>query len=189
MDPNMHFLTPILVALILGWSIFRRVRRSIGRQLVRPRRLLFRAVLLGSVGVLLLVVSVSKATLLGALLGGMVCGAALGIFGLQHTRFEWSTDGHYYTPHTYIGIFVVALLVARVAYRLLVVQLNGFNASTDPNPFDQYQRSPLTLGIFGLLVGYYVVYNVGVLRTSRAMAPLASAAVPASDVAPPADRV
>ena len=185
----MHFLTPILVALILGWSIFRRVRRSIGRQLVHPRRLLFRAVLLGLVGILLLVASVSRTTLLGALLGGMVCGAALGIFSLQHTRFEFSTDGHYYTPHTYIGIFVVALLVARVAYRLLVVQMSGFAASPDSNPFDQYQRSPLTLGIFGLLVGYYVLYNAGILRTTRTMAPLASATAPASDAAPPADRV
>jgi hypothetical protein len=29
------------------------------------------------------------------------------------------------------------------------------------------QRSPLTLAIAGLLVGYYLVYNVGLLRMAR----------------------
>jgi hypothetical protein len=34
------------------------------------------------------------------------------------------------------------------------------------NPWAAYQN-PLTLAIFGVVVGYYVFYNIGILRKSR----------------------
>jgi hypothetical protein len=40
-------------------------------------------------------------------------------------------------------------------------------AQADQNPFAAFQRSPLTLAIFGVLIGYYVFYYAGVLRESK----------------------
>jgi hypothetical protein len=54
-------------------------------------------------------------------------------------------------------------------------------AQADQNPFAAFQRSPLTLAIFGVLVGYYVFYYAGVLRASRnlpAPAPAVSSETP-----------
>jgi hypothetical protein len=38
------------------------------------------------------------------------------------------------------------------------------------NPLAVYEHSPLTLTIIGLPIGYYVRYNLGILRRSRTLA-------------------
>ena len=42
-------------------------------------------------------------------------------------------------------------------------------AQADRNPFATYQKSPLTLAIFGVVVGYYLLYYTGVLNKSKAL--------------------
>jgi hypothetical protein len=44
------------------------------------------------------------------------------------------------------------------------------------NPLSAYQGSPLTLAIFGVLIGYYLVFYIGVLRKTRNLAPLPAGA-------------
>ena len=63
-------------------------------------------------------------TLLGALLGGVGCGAALAYLGLKYTLFEGAGAERFYTPHTYIGLFVSALFLARVAFRILTAYVS-----------------------------------------------------------------
>ena len=92
----------------------------------------------------------------------MLPGALLGFLGLRLTRFETNAAGHSYTPNTHIGIALSALFVGRMAYRLIV--LNG--ATTGQNHAPPFQ-SPLTLFILGLTVGYYLVYQTGLLIHSR----------------------
>jgi len=160
--------TSVLIAVFLGWAIYRRARRSFGRQPLNVVRLRLRIGVLAVIGSLILVVSAANVNLLAALLGGIACGAVLATVGLRHTRFEATPVGRFYTPHTYIGLFVSALFIGRILFRYLT--LYGHPQSmvqASPNPFDQYQRSPLTLAIFGVLVGYYILFNLGVLRKSR----------------------
>jgi hypothetical protein len=157
-------ITPLLVSLLIGWSIYRRARRSIGRQPVRQARLWLRVAVFAVIGALVLVASITNARLLAALAGGAVGGVALGFIGLRHTKFEATSQGEFYTPHTYIGLIVSALFIARIAFRFMSIYLAPRASAMPINPFDQYQRSPLTLAIFGILVGYYAVFNLGVLR-------------------------
>ena len=167
-DLDNHAVTSVLIAVFLGWAIYRRARRSFGRQPVNIARLRLRIGVLAVVGALILAVSATNMNLLAALLGGIACGAVLATVGLRHTRFEATSEGRFYTPHTYIGLFVSALFIGRILFRYLT--LYGHPQSmvqASPNPFDQYQRSPLTLAIFGVLVGYYILFNLGVLRRSR----------------------
>lgn len=158
---------PLMLVALLGWSLYRRARRSIGRQLVRPKRLWIRVAVLIVLMAIFIIASLSRVALLEALLGGLLGGVALSIISLQFTKFERAADGHYYTPHAYIGMLIVALFAGRLAYRMFGAQMPAPASS----PFDQYQKSPLTLAIFGVLVGYYVVYNIGILRKSIALAP------------------
>lgn len=170
MDPKL--ITPILVAAFVAWGVLRRVRRTFGRQRVQPGRLWFRIGLFALVGALFLATSAARNTqALGALIAGIACGAALAYVGLRHTQFEVTPEGRFYTPHTYIGLAVTALFVGRLLYRFLYLSY-GAHALADPNQnlAIAYQRNPLTLGIFGALVGYYVLFYAGVLAKTRELA-------------------
>ncbi|HWW32120.1 MAG TPA: hypothetical protein VNY70_02010, partial [Steroidobacteraceae bacterium] len=81
---------------------------------------------------------------------------------------EVTPEGRFYTPHTYIGLAVTVLFLGRLAYRFLYLSsgANGMFAP-DPNAAIAYQRSPLTVGIFAVLVGYYLSYYAGVLHRTR----------------------
>ncbi|HZP65544.1 MAG TPA: DUF1453 domain-containing protein [Rudaea sp.] len=168
MDPQL--VTPLLVAALAAFAIYRRVRRNIGRQPVLPVRMQWRIGLFGVIGALMLVSALRDVQLSGALAAGIAGGVALGWLGLRHTKFEATEQGHFYTPHTYIGVFVSALLVARLLYRFAVVGPMAQAAQAQGDPF-AYQRSPLTLAIFGVVVGYYVCYYIGVLIKSRSSPP------------------
>lgn len=172
MDPKL--LSPLLLGVVAILLLYRRVRRSFGRQSVSTARLTIRATVLGLLGVLLVSAIWRDYHLVEALALGLVAGAVLALIGLRHTRFETTGQGRFYTPHTYIGVLVLALFVGRLIYRLAVSSaaapaLQGA-ARGAPNPLAIYEHNPLTLTIIGLPIGYYVLYNLGVLRKSRALA-------------------
>jgi len=168
MDQN--FIVPTLLTALVLWAIYRRVRRNVGRQRIEPGRMKFRIGVLTAVGALIALVALRDWYLLGAMLAGIAAGVLLGWIGLRETKFEASDQGRFYTPHLYIGLFVSGLLIARVAYRFLAVYPSMHAAAqTDQNPFAAYQKSPLTLAILGVVIGYYVFYYAGVLRTSRGL--------------------
>ena len=171
MDPKL--LTPILIGALIAWGIARRVRRTFGRQAVQPWRIWLRIAVLTVAGGFIAVASVLRGPeMVEALLAGLAAGAALAYLGLRHTRFEVTPEGRFYTPHTYIGLAVMLLFLGRLAYRFLYLA-NGANGmfAGDPNGAAMYQRGPLTVvtvGIFAVLVGYYVLYYAGVLMRMRA---------------------
>jgi hypothetical protein len=175
MDPKL--LGPLLFGALIVLMIFRRARRSFGRQPVNTARLSLRAAVLCVLGVLLASTIWRDVRLIEALAAGILGGAVLGLLGLRHTRFEATEQGRFYTPHTYIGVLVLALFVGRLVYRLAIgyagspgmhAALGGGGAPA--SPLAAYGRSPLTLALIGLPIGYYVLYNIGVLRKSRALA-------------------
>ena len=150
---------------------YRRFRRSFGRQPVQPARMILRVVVLGVIGALLLLGSVMDTRLFAADAGGLVAGIALGFWGLRLTRFEREPDGVHYIPHSWFGVGISLLLLARLAYRFSVLWPTMHAQVAGPAP---YPRSPLTLALFGLLVGYYVCYYLGVLRMAKKQ-PMAAA--------------
>ena len=175
MDPKL--ITPILIAALVVWGVVRRLRRTFGRQPVHSGRLWLRIGLLTLAGGLVVATSATRsAESFEALAAGLACGAALGYLGLRHTRFEVTPEGRFYTPHTYIGLAVTLLFLGRLLYRFLYLS-NGASGmfAADPSLAAAYQRSPLTLGVFAMLLGYYLLFNAGVLARSR------SAALPAAD--------
>lgn len=168
---DQKLILPIVIGALVLFALYRRVRRTIGRQPVRPRRMQLRIGVLGIVGLMFALVAARDMNLLGGLLAGVAGGLLLGWFGLRHTKFEVTAQGRFYTPHTYIGLAVSALLIGRLAYRFLAVYPAMQAASrADQDPFSSFTRSPLTLAVFGVLIGYYVLYYAGVLRKSDELA-------------------
>jgi cytochrome b561 len=69
--------------------------------------------------------------------------------------------GLFYTPNAHLGIALSLLLVLRLGYRFVTLQMNAQHF--DPQSM-QLGASPLTMAIFGTLAGYYVTYAIGLLR-------------------------
>ncbi len=166
MDPRL--VTPYLIAALVVWGVYRRMRRSFGRQRVRDGYMWLRIGVLALVAVFIGAQVAHDIDVLGILVAGVACGAVLGYFGLRHTKFEVSSEGRFYTPHTYIGLAVTAVFLARVLYRFLGLY-NGLVPG--PAPGEDlaaiYRHNPFTLAVIGALVGYYVLYYAGVLQRTR----------------------
>ena len=169
---DQKLIIPVLLAAVVVWGIVRRVRRTFGRQPVQPARMWLRIGILTFVGGLMAFTSVTGSPqMLEAFAAGLACGVGLAYLGLRHTRFEITPEGRFYTPHTYIGLAVTALFLGRMVYRLVYLSF-GANAmaSSDQTLAATYQKSPLTVGIIAVLVGYYVLFYLGVLLKTRAEA-------------------
>ena len=176
MDPRL--ITPYLIAALVAWSLYRRARRMFGRQRVLEGRMWVRIGLLTVFTVVVITLAIigpaHDPTVLQGLIAGIGCGAALGYVGLRHTKFEVTPEGRFYTPHTYIGLVVTALFVGRLLYRYLSVYNGTLPPTTPGGGFAATFHGPFTLAAFGVVVGYYVLYYLGVLqRTRPAPAPMA----------------
>ena len=164
MAPNL--LLPAVMAPLIGWLMWRRLRSYFGRQPVRRKRMLTRIVAFAAIGGLVGLGGLHNTRLLEGLLGGVAGGALLGLLGLQLTRFERGADGaDVYIPNPWIGGALSALLLGRLAWRFLVVlpQMDAGAAHSAP-PFG---NSPLTLLVLGLMIGYYISYYAGLLIHHR----------------------
>jgi hypothetical protein len=156
---------PAAIAVYLGWRVYRRVRKNIGRQPLRSKRMIVRITLYSFLTVLLGISALlfGGTNVLMGLGGGLVLGAGLGVYGLRLTKFEATAEGRFYTPNRYIGVGVSALLVIRLAYRLILFS----GVAGPPSAQPRLMQSPLTLFLFGMVAGYYVTYFTGVLLKGR----------------------
>jgi hypothetical protein len=178
MPPDFPQIGPFLVAALVVFAVYRRLRRSFGRQLLRPARMTVRIALLAVVACLLLPMAFRSAEFLTAELLGAALGMSLAVWGARRTRFLMTGGRLHYVPHTYAGIAVSLLFLGRLAFRLV----QGYTGMHDPSaayapdahaayPSQAFGpamvKSPLTVGILFVLVGYYVCFYSWVLWKSK----------------------
>lgn len=152
-------LVPVILVPLLLWRLFRRIRRSVGRQNFRPIRMTVSIVLisllLGTLGVFATQKGIG---LLWPLLGGIVFGAGCASLGYKLTTFETTSAGRYYTPNAYLGVAISLILVARLVSRLSLLYVG---------PAENYSPAtilnPLSLAVLGLTFGYFWAYSIFVL--------------------------
>lgn len=168
-------LLPAGIAALVGWRLYSRVRRMVGRQRLSKVRPWVTLCLFPLLLVFLLASSWAHPFATLGLVGGTMLGIALGLLGLRLTRFEQTPVGLFYTPSAHLGIALSLLLFARIAYR--IVEMYVVPGATQGGA-DAFARSPLTMLVFGTLAGYYVCYAAGLLRwrsrTRAASAPAVS---------------
>jgi len=169
---------PILMAVLVVFVIYRRLRRTFGRQTLSPTRMSIRIALFALIGCSLLPQALRSTAFLGAELTGLVVGVVLAIWGAQRTRFLMYAGRLNYVPHTYTGIAVSLLFLGRLVYRFFQFY-TGPHASAAASAADpghgftaaSMVRSPLTLGLLFVLIGYYVCYYSLVLWKSKQIKP------------------
>jgi hypothetical protein len=182
MHPASSQIVPFLFAALVVWSIYRRLRRSFGKQRLRPVQMGIRIGLFLLIGGLLLPSVMHSSVYLASLeslLGGLLAGVALAVWGASRTRYLREQGQLFYVPHTYTGLAVSLLFLGRLVYRFVQVYSlqsaaqGGAAAATaagSPNPgfaAASMVSTPLTLGLFYVLVGYYVCYYSVVLWKSK----------------------
>jgi hypothetical protein len=163
-----HTTTLLVMIPVMALVIWRRVRSHFGRQPIRRKRMITRIAIFAALGALMALGGLHNPRLLEGLLGGVLLGAALGLLGLRLTRFERAADGSDgYIPSPWIGGLLTALLIGRLGYRFLVVMPQMAQVDASAHTLPGIGNSPLTLLVFGLLVGYYVAYYAGLLIHHR----------------------
>jgi hypothetical protein len=189
MQLDLSRIWPYAIAGLAVLLIYRRFRRSFGRQPIRPIRMWIRIAVLILLGCSLLPSASKSGQFLLAELAGAIIGLALGFWGAHHTRYATYEGRLHYVPHTYTGVAVSLLFIGRLVYR--IVEWYGENRALGgaldasqgiaPPPM---MRSPLTVGLIFVVVGYYVCYYAMVLWKSKRISPEDLEAVPAPTAAP-----
>jgi hypothetical protein len=164
MPPNL--IAPIVIAPLVVWQMYYRMRRNFGRQPIRPGRMWTRVGLLCGVSMLVALAGIRDPRLAEGLALGLLGGAVLGIVALRLTRFEIDGVNDCYFPNVWIGLALTTLLVGRLLYRFMVAWPGMPNVAAG-GAYASLQHSPLTLGIVGLLFGYYIAYYAGLLLHHR----------------------
>ena len=99
---------------------------------------------------------------------GMGCGGILGLVGLAITRWESQPQGLFYTPSRWLALFVTLAIAARFVYGWWRATHSGSNAPGDQHWLITASGTQLSLAVAAGLIGYYLVYSVGVrLRVAR----------------------
>jgi hypothetical protein len=176
---NQAFIYYIVFGALIAFSIYRRTRRSIGKQKLRPRRIIIRLVLLGFSTLCIILVGLLNPMIYLGFGAGIAGGVALGLVGLRLTKFETTEEGHFYTPDTRIGVAISLVLTGRIIYRFAILKDTN-DAVAAGHPPTGSQLTPLTFFIAGLTVGYYMVYYIGLFVHTHDKTP-----APASPAVPP----
>ncbi len=180
MQPDFSQIMPYLIAALVVYAIYRRFRRSFGRQPLRAGRMTLRIVLLSAAVCALLPLAARSSRFLAAELLGAALGLSLGVWGAKRTRFVMWDGRMHYVPHTYTGIAVSLLFLGRLAFRAVQIYAGGQAAhagnaaAADPSQAfaaTSMVGSPFTVGVVFLLAGYYVWYYAWVLWKSKHLAP------------------
>ena len=97
---------------------------------------------------------------------GMSCGGILGLLGLVLTRWEKRPDGLFYTPNRWLALLVILVIAARFAYGWWRAAHSG--PSGEQHLLVTASGTQLSLAVAAGLIGYYLVYSVGVrIRIAR----------------------
>jgi hypothetical protein len=99
-------------------------------------------------------------------LTGMAVGGLLGLLGLVLTRWESHPEGFFYTPSRWLILLIMLAIAARLVYGWW----HGLhsNAPGQQHWFLSASGTQLSVAVAAGLIGYYLVYAIGVrIRITR----------------------
>ncbi|NHN34564.1 hypothetical protein [Paenibacillus agricola] len=168
-----HLGSTILIMAIVAFAIYRRVKRTVGYQKLSRTRLIFRTVMFGLLGCIFLYVGFLHPLNLVADGIGLAAGLVLAFYAIKHIRFEKRVDAWYYRTALWVEITLIVLLLGRIIYKLLSIYLNNpvlFQSGAAPS-LDSYTKDPVTVGIFFVLISFYIRYFTYLLGKSKELEP------------------
>lgn len=166
-----HALSIGLIVLLIAFGLYRRIRRTVGFQLLSRGRMRTRMILVLVVLVLFLFPGSLHPISYAYDAIGILIGIGIAVIGIRTTSFERRPKGWYYRPHPWIGALLIVLLVVRIGIRAYEAVRMADNPAAmqaaGNNGFSTYASDPLTAMFLFVLFTYYVVYYFFVLRRSN----------------------
>jgi hypothetical protein len=162
----------IIAALIL-FSIYRRVRRNIGWQQLSQGKIWFRTVLLFIIGLIFLGEGIFHPISLISDVVGILIGIVLAYYSAGMTRFEKREGGLYYRPNTWIGSIVTIIFLGRLGYRIYGIYTQGSLGALQASQTNGWQNigyavgNSWTAGLMLIMFAYYVIYFILLLRKQK----------------------
>ncbi|WP_042348220.1 DUF1453 family protein [Bacillus massiliigorillae] len=154
---------------LVGFILYRKVKRSIGFQLYKPRRLIFRIIIFSLVSLFVLTSCFLHPVTFLYVAIGLILGVLLVSYAIKHSKFEVRNYLFYYRTHLWIESLVLALFLGRFIYRIIIL-LQISNEVTDMNSLQYSQhftKDPSTIIILFILMVYYIGYNSFILRKGK----------------------
>jgi len=93
---------------------------------------------------------------------GMGSGGILGLLGLALTRWEIQREGLFYTPSRWLALLVTVAIVGRFIYGWWHATHSSSSLLSDQHWLMTASGTQLSLAVAAGLIGYYLVYSVGV---------------------------
>ena len=93
---------------------------------------------------------------------GTAFGAILGLLGLAMTRWESQREGLFYTPSRWLALLVTLAIAARFVYGWWRATHSGSSPSGEQHWLMTASGTELSLAVAAGLIGYYLVYSIGV---------------------------
>ena len=93
---------------------------------------------------------------------GMACGAILSLVGLAMTRWESQPEGLFYTPSRWLALFITFAIAARFLFGWWHATHPAGNGPGDHHWLITASGTQLSLTVAAGLIGYYLVYSIGV---------------------------
>ncbi len=141
-----------LAVVILAWRIGVRVRRTIGRQPLRLRRLRVSAYFLPFALLMLFLGACRHPLSAVAQLAGIALGVGAATYSFRTSLLEVDQGQHFYTPNPLVGSAILALFLGRLLYRSATVYTATGAFTMAP---ESIIKSPLSVFAAGLLLGFY----------------------------------
>lgn len=154
---------------LIAFILYRRIKRSIGFQPFKPRRLTARIVIFSFVVILLLAASALHPVSYLYDLVGAVLGFILVMYAVKHSSFEMRKETLFYRTHIWIESLVLFLFLSRFLYRVtyLFYVSNSQSAMNSAQYSQHFTKDPSTMAVFFLLAVYYIGFYSFVLKRGK----------------------
>jgi hypothetical protein len=93
---------------------------------------------------------------------GMGVGGILGLLGLALTRWQSQPEGLFYTPSRWLAFLIIFAIAARVLYGWWHATHANSSGTADQNWLITASGTQLSLAVAAGLIGYYLIYSIGV---------------------------
>jgi len=168
----MHTVAIIIIVVLVVFKIYRHARSELGFQKFVKWRALLRIALMISFGVVLLVTGYSNPV--RYIFDGIsiLLGYIIACYSIRTSAFEWRNNGWFYRQNLWIGKCILVLLAGRIAHKGYDDIAALFNAvANEPftrhAPLAEYTRDPSLTGIMYVLLAYYTVFYILLIRKEQ----------------------
>lgn len=102
-------------------------------------------------------------------LGGLAAGAALGILGLLATKWEPRPQGLFFTPNRWLVLVVTLVVAARISFGVWRAWHTWHHGTGEVGLLQAFGVAQ-SLAAGAIVLGYYLIYLLGLRRRLRAHA-------------------